>query len=101
MTTRSRGGIADAIARINVVFPEFIAPPTTMFFRARTAAARKLARVTIETAHLDQIVQSQIDVSMTPDRHDRSLDHRHQSRESTSVWEPQIQLGMRDIESSL
>ena len=39
-------GMAAAIARINVVLPEFIAPPTTMFFRARTAADRKLAIVT-------------------------------------------------------
>ena len=41
VTMRSRSSISAARARSKVVFPEFMAPETTMFFRARTAAPRK------------------------------------------------------------
>ena len=44
VTIRSRGGISAASARRSVVFPEFIAPETTMFFLALTAAPRNEAR---------------------------------------------------------
>ncbi len=101
VTMRSRGGTSAAKARSIVVLPEFMAPETTMFLRARTAAANRDGQLGTDRPEVDQVGQGESGVPVPTDGDGRSSGHRHHGREPAPVGKSQVHLRSGQVEPPL
>ncbi len=101
VTIRSRRSISAASARSRVVFPEFIAPDTTMFFRARTAAASSERRPVVHGPHGAELVERQVGEPVPADGHRRTGRHGHERGQPGAAGQLQVELRPGRVEAPL